>query len=184
MTHPLRALALALPLALLSLAAPASASPTSTTQDTSALQFHGFRAGARLDELDGLTRRHDGGRLRCDRAKRDRRVSECRGTVMDSAMGGAVRIWVSAIDSVAGVITLSAGVDGETLHRWRRRIEARYGRVGAQVQGSQWMMQWVRQGRMLRLTWRTDRGERTASVSLVDGRVLDEWGRKRAAASP
>lgn len=182
MTHPLRVLAPAL--ALLSLAAPASASPTSTAQDTSALQFYGFRAGARLDELDGLIRRLDGGRLRCDRAKRDRRVSECRSTVMDSPMGGAVRIWVSAIDSVAGVITLSAGVDGETLDRWRRRIEARYGRVGAQVQGSQWMMQWVRRGRMLRLTWRTDRGERTASVSLVDGRVLDEWGRKRAAASP
>jgi len=183
MTHPLlRAPALAL--ALLSIAASASASPTAAAQDTSALQFHGFRAGARLDELDGLIRRLDGGRLRCDRAKRDRRVSECRSTVMDSAMGGAVKIWVSAIDSVAGVITLSAGVDGETLDRWRRRIESRYGRVGAQVQGSQWMMQWVRRGRMLRLTWRTDRGERTASVSLVDGRVLDEWGRKPAAASP
>ena len=38
------------------------------------------------------------------------------------------------------------------------------------------MMQWVRRGRMLRLTWRTERGERTASVSLVDGRVLDGWG--------
>ena len=99
-------------------------------------------------------------------------------------MGGAVKVWVSAIDSVAGVITLSAGVAGETLDRWRQRIESRYGRVGAKAQGSQWMMQWVRRGRMLRLTWRTDRGERTASVSLVDGRVLDAWGRKRAAASP
>ena len=59
-------------------------------------------------------------------------------------------------------------------------IESRYGRVGAKVQGSQWMMQWVRQGRMLRLTWRTERGERTASVSLVDGRVLDAWGRDSA----
>jgi hypothetical protein len=182
MTHPLRMPALAL--ALLSLAASASASTGPTAQDTSALQFHGFRAGARLDELDSLIRRLDGGRLRCDRAKRDSRVSECRGTVRDSAMGGAVKIWVSAIDSLAGVITLSAGVDGETLDRWRRRIEARYGRVGAKAQGSQRMMQWIRRGRMLRLTWRSDRGERTASVSLVDGRVLDQWGQKRAAASP
>jgi len=182
MTHPLRAPALAV--ALLTLATPAPASPTPAPQDTSALQFHGFRAGARLDELDGLIRRLGGGRLRCDRAKRDRRVSECRGTVQDSAMGGAVKVWVSAIDSVAGVITLSAGVAGETLDRWRQRIESRYGRVGAKAQGSQWMMQWVRRGRMLRLTWRTDRGERTASVSLVDGRVLDAWGRKRAAGSP
>jgi hypothetical protein len=185
MTHPLRVSAFALALALLWFAASASASSGPTpAQDTSALQFHGFRAGARLDELDSLIRRLDGGRLRCDRAKRDRRVSECRSTVRDSAIGGAVKVWVSAVDSVAGVITLSAGVDAEMLDRWRWRIEARYGRVGAKAQGTQWMMQWVRRGRMLRLTWRTDRGGRTASVSLVDGRVLDEWGRKRAAISP
>jgi hypothetical protein len=104
--------------------------------------------------------------------------------VRDSALGGAVKVWISAIDSVAGVITLSAGVDSATLDRWRTRIEAKYGRVDAKAQGSQWMMQWVRRGRMLRLTWRTDRGQRTASVSLVDGRVLDAWGRDRAASSP
>jgi hypothetical protein len=40
-------------------------------------------------------------------------------------------------------------------------------------------MQWVRQGRMLRLTWRIERGKKVASVSLVDGRVLDAWGRDR-----
>jgi hypothetical protein len=181
MTHLLRVSGLAL--ALLSVASSVSASPDPAAQDTSALQFHGFRAGAPLDELDGLIRRLDG-RLRCDRAERDRRVSECRGTVRDSAMGGAVQVWVSAIDSVAGVITLSAPVDDATLDRWRKLIESRYGRVSAKAQGSQRMMQWVRRRRMLRLTWRTDRGERTASVSLVDGRVLDEWGRNRPAASP
>jgi hypothetical protein len=37
---------------------------------------------------------------------------------------------------------------------------------------------------MIRLTWRTERGELTASVSLVDGRVLDAWGAERAADSP
>jgi hypothetical protein len=166
----------ALALALLS-APPASAFAASFVQDTSALEFHGVRAGARLSELDSLLRRFNGGRLRCDRARRDRRVSECRGTLRDSALGGPVKVWVSAIDSVAGVITLSAEVDGETLDRWRGRIENRYGRVGGRVQGTQWMMQWVRRGRMLRLTWRTDRGKRTASVSLVDGRVLDAWGK-------
>jgi hypothetical protein len=174
----------ALALALLSYASSVSATPSPAPQDTSALRFHGFLAGARLDELDGLIRRLGRGRLLCDRASRDRRVSECRGTVRDSALGGAVKVWISAIDSVAGVITLSAGVDSATLDRWRTRIEAKYGRVDAKAQGSQWMMQWVRRGRMLRLTWRTDRGQRTASVSLVDGRVLDAWGRDRAASSP
>jgi hypothetical protein len=33
---------------------------------------------------------------------------------------------------------------------------------------------------MLRLTWRIEKGEKTASVSLVDGSVLDAWGHGRA----
>ena len=92
-------------------------------------------------------------------------------------MGGAVNVWVSAMDSVAGIITLSTEVEGDRLDRWRAAIESRYGRVSTKVQGTQRMMQWVRRGRMLRLTWKTDRRERVASVSLVDGRVLDAWGR-------
>jgi hypothetical protein len=47
------------------------------------------------------------------------------------------------------------------------------------MQGTQRMMQWVRRGRMLRLTWRAEGTGMTASVSLVDGRVLDQWGRRR-----
>lgn len=189
--------ALALLVLLVLFAAPAFAEawqpgpPTATSlgatsppaQDTSALQFHGFRAGARLEELAARVRR-GGGRLRCDRAVRDPRVSECRGTVTDSALGGPVHVWISAIDSAAGVVALSAAVDAERLDRWRRALETRYGGVRAKAQGSQRMMQWVRRGRMLRLTWRIEDGERTASVSLVDGRVLDAWGAERAAASP
>jgi hypothetical protein len=94
----------------------------------------------------------------------------------DAELGGPVDLWISAIDSVAGVITISGGVAADQLDRWRQTIERRYGRVDAQVQGSQSMMQWVRRGRMLRLTWRIDGGEKLASVSLVDGRVLDAWG--------
>jgi hypothetical protein len=146
-------------------------------RDTAALEFHGFRAGAHLAELQAIVRSLDGGLLRCERAKADRRVSECRAILDDPALGGPVSLWISAIDSVAGVITISGGVAPAQLDRWRGAVERRYGRVDASVQGSQWMMQWVRRGRMLRLTWRVDRGERVASVSLVDGRVLDSWGR-------
>ncbi len=170
-------------LALLVLSPPVWASPAPGAQDTSALRFRGFRAGATLDELDAVVRA-GGGRLRCERARRDRRVSECRAAVHDSALGGAVKVWASAVDSVASVITLAATVDTAALDRWRQELEARYGRVGARAQGSQWMMQWVRRGRMLRLTWRVERGERTASVSLVDGRVLDAWGAQRPGRSP
>jgi hypothetical protein len=147
--------------------------------DTTPLEFHGFRAGATLGELRSTLATLGGARLRCDRAKADRRVSECRATITDEEFGERVSLWVSAVDSVASVITLSSTVAADQLDRWRRAIERRYGEVNATVQGSQWMMQWVRQGRMLRLTWRIEHGEKVASVSLVDGRVLDAWGRQR-----
>ncbi len=155
------------------------AQPTPTPADTTPLEFHGFRAGARLGELQALLHGLDGTRLRCARARADHRVTECRAVVNDPGLGGAVKLWISAVDSVASVITLSTDLDSAQLGRWRESIERRYGRVDARVQGAQWMMQWVRRGRMLRLTWRIDRGARTASVSLVDGRVLDAWGRQR-----
>lgn len=145
--------------------------------DTSVLEFLGFRAGARLDEL-ALHLRHTGaGKMRCRRSRVDPRVSECRATLNEQQLGGAAELWVSAMDSVAGVITLSGALAPGQLEDWREMLEARYGRVGARIQGAQWMLQWVRRGRMLRLTWRLERGTKMASVSLVDGRVLDDWGR-------
>jgi hypothetical protein len=174
MTAFVRALAL---LVLLAPPRPVHAAPIAS--DTTVLQFHGFRAGARLDEIEEVLRQFEGARLRCERAKADRRVTECRAVVQLADLGGAVDLWISAVDSVASVITLSGEGSGGQIDRWRRSIEQRYGSVGAKVQGSQWMMQWVRQGRMLRLTWRTDLNEKPVSVSLVDGRVLDAWGRDR-----
>lgn len=160
--------------------APAETMPA----DTAPLEFHGFRAGGTLAELQSTLQTLGGGRLHCDRAKADRRVTECRASITDVELGERVSLWVSAIDSVAGVITLSSSVGAAQLDRWRQAIERRYGRVDATVQGSQWMMQWVRRGRMLRLTWRIERGQKVASVSLVDGQVLDAWGRdKRQPAS-
>jgi hypothetical protein len=147
-------------------------------RDPAPLEFHGFRAGARLDELDAVV----GGfaaRLRCDRAKADRRVTECRARLDHPELGGATELWLSAIDSVAGVITISGPVDATRLDRWRQTLVLRYGRVDPRAQGTQRTMQWVRQGRMLRLTWRVDGARTVASVSLVDGRVLDAWGQSK-----
>jgi hypothetical protein len=146
---------------------------------TSPLEFLGFRAGATLSEISEHMQTLDGGTLRCDRSRADRRVTECRGTVTDPDAGETVRVWLSAIDSVAAVLTLSSDVAPDQLDRWRTTLERNFGRVDAKVQGTQWMMQWVRQGRMARLTWKVQRNERVASVSLVDGHVLDGWGRER-----
>jgi hypothetical protein len=151
-------------------------------RDTSSLQFFGFHAGARLDELSDRVRSLGAGMLRCKRSRTDVRVSECRASVTDPALGGRVNLWVSAIDSLAGVMTLSGKVAPAQLQRWRTALQERYGLVGKRVQGTQSMLQWVRRGRMLRLTWRLEAGSKVASISLVDGRVLDDWGRSQVAA--
>ena len=152
----------------------------SVASSSTPLEFFGFRPGASLSDIAARVRALDGGTLRCDRSRADRRVTECRGTVVDPDLGGNVDLWLSAIDSVAGILTLSTEVAPDQLDRWRGSLESNYGRVGAKAQGSQWMMQWVRSGRMARLTWRVHRNERVASVSLVDGHVLDGWGRSKA----
>ena len=173
----IRKLALA---SLLLMPASSGASAAATAPDTSVLEFLGFRAGARLDELALHLRGLGGSRLHCRRSRVDTRVSECRAALHQPQLGGPVELWVSAMDSLAGVITLSGVLAPGRLEQWREVLETRYGRVGSRSQGAQSMLQWVRRGRMIRLTWRLERGEDVASVSLVDGHVLDGWGRSRA----
>jgi hypothetical protein len=143
------------------------------------LEFLGFRPGASLDEVSRHLRNVGGGPLRCLRARMDGRVSDCRGVLRSRDSSFTVDLWISAIDSVVGVMTLSSRVDSIQLETWRRALQSRYGRVGTRIQGNQSMLQWVRRGRMIRLTWRLERRDQVASVSLVDGHVLDNWGRSR-----
>ncbi|HEY7681339.1 MAG TPA: hypothetical protein VH879_01740 [Gemmatimonadales bacterium] len=143
------------------------------------LSFLGFEAGQPLTAVGRQVEALGGRGLRCKTAKRDRAVVECRASVLDSISRRSVDLWLSAMDSAAGVLTLSSPLSGVELDAWRSGLEHAFGVVDAAVQGPQWMLQWVRQGQMLRLTWRVDRGEKVASVSLVDGYVLDTWGRSR-----
>lgn len=177
MLIPVRALAVA---SLLLAPTLLGANAAITAPDTAGLQFLGFRAGARLDELQIHLRGIGGSRMRCRQSRVDRRVNECRAVLSDKE-GGSVQLWVSAMDSLAGVITLSGVLAPGQLERWRETLEESYGRAGPRVQGTQWMLQWVRRGRMIRLTWRLERGGKVGSVSLVDGHVLDGWGRSSRA---
>jgi hypothetical protein len=117
--------------------------------------------------------------MRCDRSRRDPSVHECRASVPSPGAGEPLALWASAVDSSTSILTLSGPVSGVQLDAWKTALQSDDGEVGAQVQGAQWMMQWVRRGTMIRLTWRIENGAKLASVSLVDGRVLDAWGRKR-----
>ena len=165
---------------LVALAAPVAAQSVQPV----AFDVYGFRPGATLREVSSAVRELDGGALRCDRSRLDARVNECRATLSMADVSGPVELWMSAIDSVSGVLTLAGNFAPDEFDALRSRLERRFGQVNAQVQGPQWMMQWVNSGRMMRLTWRAQQGVKSASLSLVDGRVLDNWQAPRRAGAP
>jgi hypothetical protein len=165
---------------LVALAAPLAAQ----TVQPVAFDVYGFRPGATLREVSSAVRELDGGALRCDRSRLDARVNECRATISMADVSGPVELWMSAIDSVSGVLTLAGNFAPDEFDALRSRLERRFGQVNAQVQGPQWMMQWVNSGRMMRLTWRAQQGVKSTSLSLVDGRVLDNWQAPRRAGAP
>ena len=139
------------------------------------LSFHDFRPGMTVGEVTALVTRL-GGSFVCETSARDTRVSECRGRAAGSDLGGPVTLWGSAMGGVLGVLTVAGDVAPDQLDDWRSHLERQHGQVDARVQGRQWMLQWVRRGTMVRLTWRVGGGERRASVSLVHGPTLDNWG--------
>ena len=156
----------------LSVALPVAAGAQATM--ATPLSFHDFRPGMTVGEVTGVVTRL-GGTFSCEASASDRRVSECRGRAAGPGLGGAVALWGSAMDGVLGVLTVSGDVDADQLDEWRGHLERQHGQVDAKIQGTQWMLQWVRRGTMVRLTWRVGRGERHASVSFVHGPTLDNW---------
>lgn len=139
------------------------------------LAFYGFRAGVPLRDTDAQVRLLLGPGLGCQRSQADRRLQDCRATITDPVLNTPVSIWLAAIDSLTGVVTVSATVQAADLLRWRDELEAVYGVRPATMDGPQGMVQWIRGTQMLRLTWRYAPGRIQASVSLVDGPVMDGW---------
>ncbi len=164
---------------LVALLAGAPARTTAQTPAPPPLRFLGLQVGLPLDALAREVTAMGGKPMHCDRSRRDPSVHECRASVRSPGAGEPLALWASIVDSSTSILTLSGPVSGVQLDEWKTALQSDYGEVGAQVQGSQWMMQWVRQGTMIRLTWRIENGAKVASVSLVDGRILDAWGRKR-----
>ena len=161
-------------LAALVLSAGLPASAAGQASMATPLSFHDFRPGMTVGEVTALVARL-GGTFSCKPSASDSRVNECRGRAAGSGLGGPVALWGSAMDGVLGVLTVSGEVDADQLDDWRGHLERHHGQVDAKVQGTQWMLQWVRRGTMVRLTWRVGRGERHASVSFVHGPTLDNW---------
>jgi hypothetical protein len=158
---------------------PAQAAPA-----TDPLAVFGIKAGAPVREVAEIIADRDGGHLRCERSRVDVRVEECRATVSVPEAAEPLELWMSAVDSITSVLTVAGNLAPDELDQLRRSLERRYGRVNAKAQNSQWMMQWVRKGTMIRLTWRAQQGAKATSVAIIDGNVLDAWTARRGVPAP
>src|SRR4029079_3624030 len=69
-------IASAIAVCLAAVGSPVSAQ--SLARDGTSLEFRGFHPGDRLSDIAARVEQLDGSRLRCDRAKVDRRITECR----------------------------------------------------------------------------------------------------------
>lgn len=155
--------------------------------DTAGFDFLGFRPGLPLSELRDRAAQAGRGTVSCRAATADPRLMECRGGLPELDSGRSVDLWGSLIDGRAAITTLSARLTPARLARWRELLEGRYGASREKRQGTTRMLQWVRNGRMLRLTWRPRGRDFEASVSLVDGPLLDGWaneGKRPRATAP
>lgn len=86
-------------------------------------------------------------------------------------------VTASMVRDALGVMLLSAPVGDADLRRWLGGFAARYGAVMPRASNGQETWQWVRRNTMLRVTTRREAGRRVASVSLVDGTLLDGLNR-------
>jgi hypothetical protein len=144
------------------------------------LSAAGFSPGQSLAAVAARAHAMGGATLACDRSHADPRVLDCRALMRDS-LGQHFDLWLSSVDSAVSVLTLSITLTDSALAGWRSALVRHYGPAGTQVQGAQRMMQWIRQNTMLRMTWLMEGGTALVSLSLVDGGLLDAWGRSTEA---
>lgn len=170
--------------ALLLLAVPLAAQ-TPLAARRPPLQFMGFKAGTTLEQVAGTVRLQRGEGLACRTAAADSLVVDCRADIRDPLTGARLEVWLSAMDSLVGVLTVAGSLSKAQLDWWTSSLTNAYGPGTESSQGDQVTHQWIRHRQMLRLTHRVsaDSGL-NASISLVDGPVLDGWGRSRREGLP
>lgn len=158
------------------------AAQTPSASRLPSLKFFSFRAGVPLSQIANTVADWGGSPLDCRRSTVDRDVLDCRSFFPDPITADSVELWLSSMDSLVGVLTVSGEVGPLQLDGWRSSLVSAYGYALPTNQGGQETLQWIRHRQMLRLTWRELNGTTHASVSLIDGPVLDGWGRRRQAA--
>lgn len=134
-----------------------------------ALSFLGLEPGMHHPAADSAMARH-GGTLQCQ-PTREPRITACRGRLRVS--GEVLSTSISLVDDRVAIALISARLPAARIADWHAELVDRYGEAPASRRAGQESFQWIRSGRMLRLTVRREQGGLTASVSLLDGRLLD-----------
>ena len=139
-------------LAALSPATLASQTPEWTRRPS--LRFLTLKAGEPLAVTNERIADLYGTPLRCTSSRMDARVADCRARFPEPVTGREVDVWLSSIDSLVAILTVSGAVTPVQLQAWRSSLESAYRDAEASSQGTQVSMQWIRHRQMLRLTWR------------------------------
>jgi len=134
------------------------------------LEFAGLRPGMTRAAAESVLRAR-GAPLACQ-ATRQPRIQACSAVLPDS-LAGPRTVTLSLVDGRAGIVLVAGPASAETIADWHAGLVDRYGAVAVSRQPGQESFQWVRRNQMLRLTVRRESGGLVASVSLVDGALLD-----------
>ncbi|MDZ4674942.1 MAG: hypothetical protein SGI84_10835 [Gemmatimonadota bacterium] len=143
--------------------------PVSAQSSQAPLTFRGLRAAMTRAGADSVLVRH-GTSLRC-RPTREPRIEAC--SAQATLDGQVATLTVSLVDGLVGIALVSARLPAEQVADWHATLVNAYGEVDPQRRPGQESFQWIRARQMLRLTVRREAGGLVASVSLLDGRLLD-----------
>jgi hypothetical protein len=166
------------------IAVPSLAAQTPSWTRLPSLRFFGFRAGNSLEDAAKNVDDLSGTALTCGRSTVDPRVMDCRSIFPDPITADPVELWLSAVDSLVVVLTISGPMTPVQFSAWKSSLVSAYGETAVVEQGSQSMFQWIRHRQMLRLTWREFSDSTSASVSMIDGPLLDGWSRRDTLQAP
>jgi len=135
-----------------------------------ALAFRGLRPAMTGASADSVLRAHEA-QLRCQ-PTREPRMQACSAEA-NLGDGSPATLTMSLIDGRVGIALISARLPADRIADWHDELRRAYGEVTPQRRPGQESFQWIRADQMLRLTVRREAAGLVASISLIDGRLLD-----------
>lgn len=157
-------------LTLLLVATGGAVSPGAAQAPTGPLEFFGLRPGMSGTEATRVLAEREA-TLRCH-STAEARIQSCSAQLLDPDAGW-LAVTLSLVDGDLAIGLVAATLTPVQTARWYEWLTSRYGTTEVYRRPGLESFQWIRAGQMLRLTVRRESGGLMASVSLVDGALLD-----------